>query len=124
MIHLYCMKNLCPDIFRQRLVVEGKYGAELSESKIKTFLVALSRELKMKIIYGPVIKDIAGSVNPKHSGFECILIWAESGASLYVWDKFKFFTLDIYTCKKFSAKKAVSFAKQFFSAKEITHKSV
>lgn len=118
------MKDLCPEIYRQRLVIEGKYTAELSQNKIKQFLKELSKKLSMEIIYGPVVKDIAGGINPKHKGFECVLVWAESGASVYVWEKFKFFTIDIYTCKSFKPNIAVSHAKKFFAAKQISYRSV
>ena len=118
------MKNICPEIFRQRLIVEGKYTNKPTRADVKKFLVALSKKLKMTIIYGPVIKNVAGDFNPKHKGLEVVLIWAESGASLYIWDRLKFFTFDIYTCKKFDPEIAVAFTKNFFEAKEIVYKNV
>lgn len=118
------MKDLCPEIYRQRLVIEGKYTAELSQNKIKNFLQELSEKLSMKIIYGPVVKDIAGGINPKHKGFECVLVWAESGASVYVWEKFKFFTIDIYTCKPFPPRLAVDHVKEFFKTEKLSYRSV
>lgn len=118
------MKDLCPEIARQRLVIEGKYAAKLSPANIRTFFKKLSEDLGMTIIYGPIIKDVAGGYNMKHKGIECVLIWAESGASLYVWEKFGFFTLDIYTCRAFDPKKAIASAKEFFDTKELTWKSV
>ncbi len=118
------MKDFCPSIFRQRLVIEGRYHPVLSKEKVREFLIDLSRYLGMTIVYGPIVKNVAGGINRKHKGFECVLIWAESGATLYVWDTYKFFTLDIYTCKAFSPRGAVSFAKDFFGTRDITYKSV
>jgi S-adenosylmethionine decarboxylase len=118
------MKDLCPQIARQRLVIEGKYTSRKTPAQIRAFFRDLSEKLGMTIIHGPLIKDIAGGFNQKHKGIECVLIWAESGASLYVWDKFQFFTLDIYTCKSFDPKKAVAMAKEFFAADKLTWKSV
>jgi len=118
------MKNICPEIFRQRLIIEGKYTTKPTRTSVKKFLVDLSKKLKMTIIYGPVIKDVAGDFNPKHKGLEVVLIWAESGASLYIWDHFNFFTMDIYTCKKFNPKDVLTLVKKFFGAREIAHKNV
>lgn len=118
------MKDLCPQIPRQRLVIEGLYEAPLSRASLKAFLQGLSKHLGMRIIYGPVVKDVAGSINPKHKGFECIVIWAESGANLYTWNSYGFFTLDIYTCKKFSVPRTVSFVKKHFKATKLEFKEV
>ena len=119
------MKNLSAKIYRQRLVIEGIYTTkEVTASKLKAYLKELSAHLEMTIIYGPIVKDLAGKMNPFHKGLESVMIWAESGVSTYVWEKQKFFTVDIYACKKFSVKKAVNFSKKFFKAKEIVFKSV
>lgn len=118
------MKNLYAKIYRQRLIIEGIYTTKVTGPKLKTYLKDLSDHLEMTIIYGPIVKNLAGKVNSFHDGLESVLIWAESGVSTYVWDKQKFFTVDIYSCKKFSVKKAVNFSKKFFKAKKIVSKSV
>jgi len=118
------MKDLAPKIYRQRLIIEGLYTIDPKPSKLKKFMKSLSAELGMTIIYGPMVKDLAGKIHPSQKGFECILIWAESGASVYTWEKEKFFTIDIYTCKKFNIKTAINLSKEFFEAKEIVFKSV
>ena len=78
----------------------------------------------MTIIYGPIVKNLAGKINPIHEGHEAVMIWAESGASVYTWKKQKFFTADIYSCKEFDNRTAVKFTKDFFKAKEIEFKCV
>ncbi len=118
------MKKLAPEIYRQRLIIEGFYTIELTPSKLEECLKELSAELGMTIIFGPIVKDLAGAVNPVHKGFECVLIWAESGAAFYTWNKNKFFTIDIYTCKRFDPKLAVKFMKNFLGATEIVSRDV
>ncbi len=118
------MKDLCPEIHRQRLVVEGLYEGAYTKKHLKEFLEGLSKHLGMRIIFGPIVKDVAGSVNPKHKGFECVVIWAESGVNLYTWNHFGFFTIDIYTCKKFSVPKTVAFVKKHLRATTLVHKNV
>src|SRR3989338_8346656 len=102
------MKDLNPNIYRQRLIIEGFYTRELNPYMLRKYMKDFSKELGMRIIYGPIAKNLAGKVNPIHKGFECIMIWVESGASIYIWEKDKFFTVDVYSCKKFSAETAVS----------------
>jgi len=118
------MKDLAPKIYRQRLIIEGFYTIEIKPIKLKKFMKNLSVQLGMTVIYGPIVKNLAGKINPLHKGFECVLIWAESGTSIYTWNKERFFTIDIYSCKKFDVNTAVKFTKDFFGAKELVFKSV
>jgi len=61
----------------------------------------------------------------KKFGWAGWIHWEASGCHFYAWDKpFPFFNSDIYTCKKFSVKKAVKFTKEFFKAEKIEYKSV
>ena len=116
------MKNFAPDIYRQRLVIEGVYSVKMNPKLLKRCMDELSKKLGMKIIYGPIVKNIAYKINPNHGGFESVLIWAESGASIYTWNRNNFFTVDIYTCRKFDPKTAVAHIKDSFKAQEIDFK--
>lgn len=118
------MKNLASKIYRQRLIIEGLYTIEIKPSKLRKFMKGLSVKLGMTIIYGPIIKNLAEKINPIHKGFEGVMIWAESGTSVYTWENENFFTVDIYTCKRFDVNTAVNFTKEFFGAKEIVFKSI
>jgi S-adenosylmethionine decarboxylase len=113
------MKNLAPKIYRQRLVIEGIPAKSIKSSDIKKYLSGLSDELKMKTLLKPVTHQ-----SPKY-GWAGWIHWETSGAHFYAWDKPKlFFSVDIYTCKKFSNKVAVDFTKKFFNAEEIVFKNV
>ena len=117
--------DYAPDILRQRLVIEGIYTfPQIKEIDLIDFLILLSHEMRMHVVYGPKVMDLAGEINPKHAGLEGIMIWAESGVQCYTWEKQKFFTCDIYSCKQFDVEKTVAFVKDFFMAEKITHKSV
>lgn len=116
------MKNFAPDIFRQRLVIEGIYSIKPTPKILKECMQELSQKLGMKIIYGPIVKNIAEKINPKHGGYECVLIWAESGASIYTWKRNNFFSIDIYTCRPFKSEDAVKFIKEKFQTIELDFK--
>lgn len=47
------------------------------------------------------------------------MAWAESGCSIYTWDKFNFLSVEIYTCKKFENEKAAEYVKEYFNCTEI-----
>ena len=49
--------------------------------------------------------------------------WETSGAHFYAWDQPRlFFSVDIYTCKAFSAARAVDFTQRFFRASEVSYR--
>ena len=111
------MKDLAPDIYRQRLVIEGYPEKPISDEEIKRYLSALSIEIDMKQLIEPVTdrSDLYGWAGWIH--------WETSGAHLYAWEQPKlFFSVDIYTCKAFKPEDAVAFTKDFFNASEIVYK--
>ena len=118
------MKNIEPQVYRQRLVIEARYTIEVTRETVKKYLLDLAKELGMTLhpsLAEPIITSATGKSNPIHDGYEGIVIWLESGSSLYIWEKFKFLTADIYTCKPFPAKKAIDFTAQFFQTSEMEH---
>ena len=111
------MKDLAPHLSRQRLIIEGIPSAAVGCQEVKDFLEGLSKEIGMKIL---VPAQTHRTDFPKHhSGWSGWLHWVESGCFFHAWDSPLFFAADLFSCKKFSAEKAVAFTKKFFRAKEI-----
>ena len=110
------MRDLAPHIHRQRLVIEGYPAEVITAEEISEYLSRLSVELDMIEILTPVLhqSDLYGWAGWIH--------WETSGAHFYAWDDPKFFSVDIYTCKPFSAEDAVTFTEKFFAASEIVFK--
>lgn len=120
------MKNLEPSIFRQRLIIEGHYSRTMDGETIRKYIIKLSKVVKMIIFSGPYSWPPDKWDNPdvvleELNGFAA---WTDSGVHVYAWRYCKFFTVDIYTCKKFSIKKALAFTKKFFRSSDIIHKSI
>lgn len=114
--------NHAPEIFRKRLIVEGKYTANIEASEfVKGFLNDLSTELGMTIIAGPFVSSATGKTIPLHDGFEGSLVWAESGANTYIWTNSKFCTVDIYSCRDFDSEKAINFIKERFGISDFSY---
>ena len=120
------MKKIAKHIYRQRLVIEGHYKAALSAKSIRKYLRDLSYLLRMTIIFGPRVMRNGEKYRPhgQQEGYEGLMVWVESGTSVYTWESCNFFTVDIYSCKRFDAKKAVGFTRYFFKAITLTYKSV
>ncbi len=116
------MKNIEPRVKRQRLVIEARYSNVIDKEIVKKYLFGLAEELEMTIhpdLKEPIITSATGKSNPIHDGWEGVIFWVESGASIYVWERLNFLTVDIYTCKYFENKKAVDFTAKFFKTTEL-----
>lgn len=111
------MKNLAPEIYRQRSVIEGYPNHKLSAREIKQYLNKLSDELGMKTLIEPVTHR-----SPLY-GEAAWIHWESSGAHFYAWDQPRlFFSVDIYTCKPYEVMDAVNFTKSFFQTEEVDYK--
>jgi len=111
------MKNIAPEIYRQRAVIEGKPGFTIGDKHIKEYLAQLSKKLNMQTLIEPVTHK-----SPKF-GWAGWIHWETSGAHFYAWDRpFLFFSSDIYTCKEFDVNTAVEFTKEFFKADDLVFK--
>ena len=112
------MKDLSPNIYRQRLVIEWYPGFTILESHIKEFLSKLSLELDMVTLIEPVTHK------SEKFWWAWWIHWETSWAHFYSWENpSNFFSIDIYTCKKFDPKNASDFTNDFFKCKEIVFKS-
>jgi S-adenosylmethionine/arginine decarboxylase-like enzyme len=107
------LQDFAPHIYRQRLVIEGLADQVITAEDIEKYLSQLSVELDMVELLTPVThrSDAYGWAGWIH--------WETSGAHFYAWENPIFFSVDIYTCKSFSAEAAVAFTKSFFGATEI-----
>jgi hypothetical protein len=116
-LHASGMVDLAPEIYRQRLVVEGLVSAPIGSEQIRRYLSQLSDVLEMVTLLEPVThqSDTYGWAGWIH--------WETSGAHFYGWDQPRlFFSVDIYTCKAFSAAAAVDFTQRFFDATEVAYR--
>lgn len=111
------MVDLAPEIFRQRLVVEGLVTAPISAEQIEAYLARLSTELGMVTLLPPVTHC------SDRYGWAGWIHWETSGAHFYAWDVPRlFFSVDIYTCKAFDAAHAVEFTRGFFGATRVEYR--
>ena len=103
------MRDLAPEIHRQRLVIEGYPVAPIQAVQIQDYLAKTSEVLGMTVLRDPVTNHSA------RYGWAGWIHWETSGAHFYAWDEpALFFSVDIYACKPFDAFAAVEFTREFF----------
>ncbi len=102
--------DLAPDICRQRMVLEGTLHNAFGPWEQKIYCKEIS-----------VVLDMTPVDEPKTSfaeeyGWCCFMHWKESGMHIYSWDhkRPKFFSIDIYTCKKFDPQHVINYTREFF----------
>jgi S-adenosylmethionine decarboxylase len=117
------MRDLAPDITRQRLLIEGRYEVEIDRSAVQRYLVELAAYLELRSYGEPVIHAPGGIGKAENAGFDAFLPLIDSGISLYVWSARGFFAVVLFTCKRFSVARALEFTRRFFSATELEHRS-
>ena len=111
------MKDLAPDIYRQRAVIEGYPNDILNAEQIKEYLRQLSKVLKMVTVLDPITH------RSEAYGEAAWIHWETSGAHFYAWDVPRlFFSVDIYTCKEFDIQDAVNFTKEYFGVDHVEYK--
>lgn len=111
------MTDLAPGIHRQRLVVEGLVDEAIGAEQIESYLAELSSVLGMTTVLAPVTHQ------SERYGWAGWIHWETSGAHFYAWEQpVLFFSVDIYTCKPFSAEHAVNFTREFFDAPSIEYR--
>tara|TARA_B110000208_G_scaffold191437_1_gene258277 strand:- start:2481 stop:2828 length:348 start_codon:yes stop_codon:yes gene_type:complete len=105
------MKDLAPDIFRQRLVMEFTLKNNFKSELLVTYAENLTKKLGMTLVSSPIL-----TYAPDY-GWSVYVHWKESGMHIYTWDKRKpiFISVDLYTCKKFEIEDALNYTKEFFN---------
>lgn len=119
------MKDLAPNIFRQRLLIEGTYAIEVDEGVIANYFKHVLDQLGLTSYKDPVIHNSSaeGVGKQENQGFEAFIPLIESGIAVYTWEQNKFFSIVMFTCKPFDEQKAIEVTKNFFDASEIETKS-
>jgi len=117
------MKNLAPEITRQRLLLEGAYSIDVDEHKVSAYLSGIAKELDLRT-YGEATVHATGAAGKaENAGFDAFIPLIDSGISLYVWSQQKFFASLLFTCKHFDENDAISYTRDFFQTTEVVHKS-
>lgn len=117
------MDNLAPDIFRQRLLIEGFYTLEVNEVVINNYFKNIAETLSLKMYGEPIIFSPGSLGKEGNQGYDAFAPLIDSGISLYIWSNQQFLSAVIYTCKGFDETLAVDATINFFKTSKITFQS-
>jgi len=115
------MKDLAPDIVRQRLLIEGLYSKEIDQTAVESYLIDVAAHLGLQT-YGRPIVHAPGDGKAENQGFDAFIPLIDSGISLYVWTQKRFFAAVLFTCKRFDVNDALRFTRDFFVTTDLEHR--
>ncbi|MBU1276945.1 MAG: S-adenosylmethionine decarboxylase [Proteobacteria bacterium] len=110
------MDDLAPEIYRQRLLVEGRYRAALDAAAVEGFLLGLARALGLTPYGQAVVHAPGGQGQEINQGFDAFLPLVDSGIAAYFWSGPGFFSIVVYSCAPFDPGAAVDFCGQALQA--------
>lgn len=108
------MRDLAPDIVRQRQLIEGFFSIDVDEGVIRDFFTRLTTALDLRTYDKPIIFAPRGEGRDENEGYDAFVPLIDSGISLYVWSGPKFLSVVIFTCKPFDASAAQDVTRDFF----------
>ncbi|PID30806.1 hypothetical protein CR973_01000 [Candidatus Saccharibacteria bacterium] len=120
------MRNIEPRVFRQRLIMEGHFRANLTSESIKEYLTRLSEITGMTVFAGPYCWPPDERSHPEVqlvdlNGF---ITWKESGCHVYAFSETKLFTADVYTCKPFDVSAVVAFTRSTIESVDMVYETL
>ena len=113
------MQDLAPQVFRQRLLLEGLYTIEVTRAALEDYLTGLAAHLELKAYGQPTIYSPGGLGSAHNQGFDAFLPLIDSGIAAYVWSSARLFSIVLYTCKGFDEAAAIAFTREFFAASAV-----
>jgi len=113
------MKNLAPDIFRKRLLVEGYFTISVDEQTLIHFFQHFTTQLSMRTYGAPIVHTTGGEGKAANQGYDAFVPLIDSGIYIAVWSKQQFLSAIIYTCKDFPEAEALSVIQTYFGVTEI-----
>jgi S-adenosylmethionine decarboxylase len=116
------MKDLAPDIVRQRLLIEGLYSRDIDQAAVETYLIGVAAHLGLRTYGRPIVHAPGGDGKLENEGFDAFIPLIDSGISLYVWSQKRFFAVVLFTCKRFDVNGALQFTRDFFEASDLEHR--
>ena len=118
------LENIAPDIFRQRLLIEGFFRRGVDEQVIRDYLLGLAEHLGLRTYGEPVVfSPGAGTGRAENAGFDAFVPLIDSGISGYFWSAQKFLSILLYTCKGFDQAAALAYTQTYFEidGQTVTH---
>ena len=109
------MKDLAPDIFRQRLIIEGYWGIAVDDRVVRDYLTGLAGAVGLTAYGEPIVfSPASGEGRPENAGYDAFLPLIDSGISGYFWSASQFLSVVLYSCTPFDTDAAVAYTRKTF----------
>jgi hypothetical protein len=109
------VRDLAPDIVRQRLLIEGYWSIEIDEPVIRRYLAGLAAHLGLRTYGDAVIfAPASGMGRDENAGWDAFVPLIDSGMAAYFWGASQFLAVTIYSCTRFDAAGAIDFTRDYF----------
>jgi hypothetical protein len=117
------LENIAPDIFRQRLLIEGFFRRDVDEQVIRDYLLRIAKHLGLRTYGDPVVFSPGATGRAENAGFDAFVPLIDSGISGYFWSAQKFLSVLLYTCKGFNDEAAIAYTRTYFAidGQTVTH---
>ncbi|NBD32902.1 MAG: hypothetical protein GVY17_08065 [Cyanobacteria bacterium] len=116
------MKDLAPEVFRQRVLIEGFYSIKVNREIVNSYLLGIAKYLGLGTYGDAIIHTPSGLGKEENQGFDAFMPLIDSGISLYIWSSAKFFATVLFTCKAFDTERALNYTTEFFQTSKIEYK--
>ena len=81
-MHTPRIRDLAPDIFRQRLLIEGYYSGAMTTQRVRGYLLAIAAHLELRTYAEPIVFSPAtGMGREENAGFDAFVPLIDSGIS-------------------------------------------
>lgn len=109
------MKDLAPDIYRQRLVIEAYWGISVDDRVVRDYLTGLAAAVGLTPYGEPIVfSPASGQGRPENAGYDAFLPLIDSGISGYFWSARQFLSVVLYSCTTFDTDAAVEYTRNVF----------
>ena len=109
------IENIAPDIFRQRLLIEGFFARQIDEQLVRDYLLGVAAHLGLRTYGEPVVFSPGSTGRAENAGFDAFVPLIDSGISGYFWTAQKFLSVLLYTCKGFDEQAALAYTRTYFA---------
>ncbi|HYE96405.1 MAG TPA: hypothetical protein VD962_09360 [Rubricoccaceae bacterium] len=113
------MPRIAPEIFRQRLLVEGYFQREgVDADTIRAYFDHITAGLGLRTYGDPIVHQTSGQGKPENEGYDAFVPLIDSGIYVCVWSGPRFASVILYTCAAFDEAEATRLTCDFFEMTE------
>jgi len=113
------MPRIAPEIFRQRLLIEGYYARPaVDEEVIRAYFDTITAGLGLRTYGDPIVHKTSGQGRPENEGYDAFVPLIDSGIYVCAWSGPRFASVILYTCAAFDEAEAVAITRRFFEIDE------